>query len=874
MPKQEKIKKISVARGVFWVEIPDVGLRILCGCPMDSVKHLMKRGLIIQTEKQGVVCETGPNAILLSDIMLQNGEFSNLGEFPVLQMLYKQGLIIPGHPNNTGQKPLIIGMAGQVNAQMQYIYRGNYGLVSKEEIMQTGIDEKTAEEMMRLKLSFAFGAIRPSQDLLDSCIVGDDDVYIRDGVIIRRKASNIFEFEYQDASVEVDLNLGNNGSYESAYPLGFQRLNREYFAVVHSGEGDGWDVNRPSMSSILMFQGKVYLIDAGPNLSYNLSALGIGINEIEGIFHTHAHDDHFSGITTLMRSGHKIKYFATPLVRATVEKKIAALLSIEEGRFDDFFDICDLTIDEWHDIEGLEVKPIFSPHPLETTIFLFQTPWGDGYKSYAHFADIVALDVLEKMIEEDPAKPGVTRKYFERIKKEYLTPVNLKKLDIGGGMIHGMAKDFKDDTSDRILLSHVARDLTLEEKEIGSNAPYGMMDVLIASRSDLSRRNAFSFLIGILPDIPVHNVRILINNPVIDFNPGIVILKEGEIPQDIYLILTGAVEKICTSDNIYSHLSSGTMVGDLAGLYGVPSKSTYSTACFIRALQIPVALYKDLIERNNLMPKIEQTWETRSFLESANLFSEGVPSQVLGQIIDSIQIQEFAAGDGIVCTNNARLNVIKSGRVERAIGGKMIETLRPRDFFGEEGAVFDTPCLFHLKALEPVELFTIPGDLIKNIPIVRWKLYEAYIKRAMQFVADTSDDSVFGWNPAFSIQILEIDTHHKKLVEIAGGIVEILRSKGDLDSLEMAFDSLVDYTVYHFAFEEELMARHGYTGVDKHKEKHKYLLSQIRDYKAQLKHEKDLSTLDFKVFFTGWLIKHIMSEDRKYSAVLNAKGVY
>ncbi len=43
-------------------------------------------------------------------------------------------------------------------------------------------------------------------------------------------------------------------------------------------------------------------------------------------FHTHTHDDHFAGITTLIRADHRIKYFATPLVRKSVTKKLSALL--------------------------------------------------------------------------------------------------------------------------------------------------------------------------------------------------------------------------------------------------------------------------------------------------------------------------------------------------------------------------------------------------------------------------------------------------------------------------------------------------------------------------------------------------------------------
>ena len=113
------IEKIDVAKGIQFVVVPEANLRVLCGCPADAVKHLIKRGLILPREINGVYYETGPNAILLSDIALQNGEFANLAEFPVLQMLYKQGMILPGHPNNTGHKPLLIGTANQVESQLR-----------------------------------------------------------------------------------------------------------------------------------------------------------------------------------------------------------------------------------------------------------------------------------------------------------------------------------------------------------------------------------------------------------------------------------------------------------------------------------------------------------------------------------------------------------------------------------------------------------------------------------------------------------------------------------------------------------------------------------------------------------------------------------
>ena len=73
--REEGMQTVAVTKGVHWVSIPEAGLSILCGCPADSVKLLMKMGLIVGTRKNGVTFETGPNAILLSDVPTQNETF-------------------------------------------------------------------------------------------------------------------------------------------------------------------------------------------------------------------------------------------------------------------------------------------------------------------------------------------------------------------------------------------------------------------------------------------------------------------------------------------------------------------------------------------------------------------------------------------------------------------------------------------------------------------------------------------------------------------------------------------------------------------------------------------------------------------------------
>ena len=727
----QKIRKIEVICGVYWVEVTDAKLYILCGCPADSIKHLLQQGLIIDTEKDGVSFETGPNAILLSDIMLQNGHLSNMAEFPVLQMLYRQGMILPKHPNNNGIKPLLIGSDDQIQGQMEYIYRGNYGLISHEELTEAGASAEMADEIMRMKLKFAFGKIRKTEELLDSLIVKDKKVEVRNGVFIQRKSLNIFEISYEDEIVTVNLSLTKGVNYRSAYPLGFRNAQRDYFSVMHSGQGDGWDINRPCMSSILMFQGKVYLIDAGPNLAYCLTALGIGVNEIEGIFQTHCHDDHFACLTTLIRTDHRIKLYATPIVRASVLKKLASLLSVEEDSFSQYFEMHDLRFDTWNDIDGLEVKPFLSPHSVETSTLTFRTFWEGGYLTYAHLADIISMNVLEGMVEDSSDNGGgIRRDYYDKVCEEYLIPADLKKIDIGGGLIHGMAEDFREDHSKKIILAHTAVPLTVQQKEIGSSAPFGVADTLIPDYSGGTRRIAAEFLMAYFPTVPQHHLQVLLNSQLVTFQPGNIILREGEITQDIYLLLTGTAERIQSREGIYNLLASGEIIGEHSGVHKYSSTTTYRTISYVQAMRIPTTVYLKFVKKNRLFDEIETLHENRDFLQRTWLFGESISYPIQNRIAkEMIPHTVDNVGEAIKNLSKTSLYLVKKGQLEISCRKNVPQLLTETDFFGAESCVFKSNCSGSVMAKEPTELFEIPESVFKDIPIVLWKLLETYGKR-------------------------------------------------------------------------------------------------------------------------------------------------
>ena len=870
-----KIKKIEVIEGVFWVEIPDAGLYTLCAAPEDSIKHLMKRGLIVSMEKAGVACESGPNAILLSDVMLQNGHVSNLAEFPVLQMLYRQGMILPDHPNNTGRKPLLMGLREQIDAQMRYIFRGNYGLTSEQELVEAGLSPSEARAQFRIKLKFAFGAIQPPNELLDTRVVESrEPVEIINGVTLARLGLNLYEFQYKGERVTVDLNLTSGSGYASPYPLGFHDIRREYFGVIHSGEGDGWDVNRPSMSSVLMFQGRIYLVDAGPNVAHGLTRLGIGLNEIEGIFHTHCHDDHFAGLSTLIRAGHRIKYFATPTVRASVAKKLAALLSMDEERFSDFFDMRTLREGVWNNVDGMKVKPIHSPHPVETTVFFFRAMAEDGPRTYAHLADVSRFSVLRGMVTDKADGPGIDSERCEAVIEELLQPVYLKKIDVGGGMIHGTAANFAADRSKKIVLAHLARQLTDAEKEIGSSAPFGIVDVLIPTRQEYAWRDANDYLRSYFPMAPAHDIRSLLNSDIVTFSPGTILVKAGEAPSHVFLLISGSVEMIQSGAGINHTLSAGALIGELTGLAEQPSTHTFRANSFVRVLSLSMTVFRAFISENSLGAEINLLRENRAFMRETDLFGGPISYLHQNRIAQHLAFVQLEEGAQLDETRERTLYLIKSGDAGLYIGQTLFERLEKGDCFGEGMAVFGMPGPFHLRAGGRLELAMVPGELLEEIPDVRWRLLETWEKRRRMILTTPHGDlPIFQWRPEYGINVQEIDIQHQRILDLAGLVRDALESGSGREATLSRMDRLIAYSRSHFADEETLLHTHAYPELEAHRREHGRLLERIGTVRASI----DQSRVDRKAFvgfFHDWIISHILSWDRTHGVFLNGKGVY
>lgn len=122
------------------------------------------------------------------------------------------------------------------------------------------------------------------------------------------------------------------------------------------------------------------------------------------------------------------------------------------------------------------------------------------------------------------------------------------------------------------------------------------------------------------------------------------------------------------------------------------------------------------------------------------------------------------------------------------------------------------------------------------------------------------------WSEDLAVGNNLIDGDHRKLIDMANRLHEVMQEGRGKDVLGKVLNNLIVYTQEHFKREEELMRKLRFDGLDDHKHEHEKLLEQVLD--MQQKFERGAVSLSIQMlhFLRDWLIDHIGESDKKLAA--------
>ena len=124
------------------------------------------------------------------------------------------------------------------------------------------------------------------------------------------------------------------------------------------------------------------------------------------------------------------------------------------------------------------------------------------------------------------------------------------------------------------------------------------------------------------------------------------------------------------------------------------------------------------------------------------------------------------------------------------------------------------------------------------------------------------------------IGIDSVDHQHQQLVALINRLDEVVTLGAEQQTIVNTVDELVEYTVYHFQHEEELMQKANYNKemFAKHLEQHHEFVDKMLQVQAKVKIDISIISKDLLDYLVDWLCHHTLKTD-KVMAISLTKGI-
>ncbi|NHC05455.1 bacteriohemerythrin [Azonexus fungiphilus] len=120
------------------------------------------------------------------------------------------------------------------------------------------------------------------------------------------------------------------------------------------------------------------------------------------------------------------------------------------------------------------------------------------------------------------------------------------------------------------------------------------------------------------------------------------------------------------------------------------------------------------------------------------------------------------------------------------------------------------------------------------------------------------------WQESMSVGNVHIDEQHQILIDTINQLASA-EIQNDRTIIAMIIDELVNYTVFHFKYEEQLIEAAGYPDLEKHRRIHQGFVRWVKELREEFTyHRRNQLGVRILGFLRDWLQEHILGEDQRY----------
>ncbi len=451
-----------------------------------------------------------------------------------------------------------------------------------------------------------------------------------------------------------------------------------------------------------------------------------------------------------------------------------------------------------------------------------------------------------------------------------LAPVDVKKVDAGGGLIHGNALDFAQDATARLVLSHGAQAVPADMPAGTRIASFGDADILRAGKTpDRMRERAVAFLAGHFPGVAAADLKALADCPTRAYPPGAAVGEAGTA--EVLLLVSGTVEERDAVTGTVQRRGSGSLLGDslgderaaAPGYANVPRPAgahAWTALSELTVLAIPAGAYGSFTLRGGPASARRTALARRKLLARCALFAPIRADNVLNLLAAAMKPRTMKKGETVPVTGRPVLMIVADGEVDLTIGEHLVETLGPGGFWGEERLVSGSGALWEAQAASDVTFHMIPGEVLAGIPIVQWGIQEAFERRLHGLRSELR----FTWTESFRVGVPLLDEQHRRLFALANDLSDAVKATGSIAGHDDLKQALLRLMRVHFAAEEQMLEQTRYPRRDNQKAAHAELLVLLERVFALGERRSRPRATTVDGYLKDWLIRHTLLEDLLY----------
>lgn len=123
--------------------------------------------------------------------------------------------------------------------------------------------------------------------------------------------------------------------------------------------------------------------------------------------------------------------------------------------------------------------------------------------------------------------------------------------------------------------------------------------------------------------------------------------------------------------------------------------------------------------------------------------------------------------------------------------------------------------------------------------------------------------SYLHWSSELDTGIESIDQQHRRIVDYMNDLSDA-NNAGNLTTTNRVLNQLVEYTITHFAFEEELQEKAGYPFLRAHKRVHEIFTKRVAEYQKRAEAGENVAP-EVLSMLKIWLVNHIKGDDADYA---------